>query len=160
MAITQKDIDWLKNDLANTNNPTVIFSHVPLDNVSEERQKREQENANDNNTDENSIDLASRFGYPKKGGTIRRILEKSNKVILAMSGHIHANRYREINGIHYITQQSLTSTYQQHYLVPSSTFSFLDLSDGKITVRLKGKASITIDNKLQKTYKLTPKQTL
>ncbi len=56
-----------------------------------------------------------------------------------MSGHIHANRQREINGITYICQQSWAHEYRKPYRVLSRTWSLLETDDDKITVTLRGK---------------------
>ena len=130
LSVGESDLDWLKTDLAATDKPTIVFSHVPLDNSSEQKDKIYPENRA----------LHGRFGYSIMGTKVRDIMEKSGKVILCMSGHLHDDSYREINGIHYITQQSLTHLHRDHYKIPSNSWSWLELEDGKITIRRMGKS--------------------
>jgi 3',5'-cyclic-AMP phosphodiesterase len=132
-----EDIAWLKADLEATDKPTIVFSHVPLDNNEQDDLYAKSLRGYD----------ANPFFYPE-GAAIRDILEKSGKVILCMSGHIHKNRYREINGIHYIVQQSLTQLWDRPprvdeirgpYRKPQEAWSFIELEDDKIVYMLKGK---------------------
>ncbi len=124
LEIDDKDIEWLEQDINKTKKPTVLFSHVPLTNG--------PELANENH------DIAGRF-YLEEVPRIRSILEKAGNVILCMGGHLHRNQHREVNGIHYITQQSLTHAWKKHYRVPSGAYSFVELDDNKISFRLRGK---------------------
>lgn len=129
-----EELAWLKADLAATAKPTVIFSHVPL--------------CNDKTDDARAAALrggpANPFFYPQ-GADIRAILEDSGKVILCMAGHLHRHRHREINGIHYVIQDSLTQTWRKKYRIPTGTFSFLELDDDKITIKIQGKAPKTLE---------------
>lgn len=133
LVVKKEDLNWLKKDLTATGKPTIVFSHIPLDNVSELR------------SDDGKDDVGARFGYPKKGATIRRIMEDSGKVVLCMSGHIHQNRERIINGIPYIAQQSWAHQYNERPYKPlSRTWSLLEIDDKEIRLTLKGS--------LKKTY--------
>jgi hypothetical protein len=91
------EIQWLKDDLAKTSLPCILFSHIPLDNLPGETV--------------HDKDDPAKWIFPShydEGEEIRKILEDSGKVRLCMAGHRHLNRHREINGIHYIIHQSLT----------------------------------------------------
>jgi len=136
LLLQDSDIEWVRQDLAGTTKPTVVFSHVPLDDVSE-RIMREIP------AGEQHKIIANRFGFAEKGPALRAAMEQSGKVVLCMSGHVHKNICREINGIHYITQQSLSHLYQDRFKIASRTFSFIELAADKIKVRLKGKAPKT-----------------
>ncbi len=136
LAMDDADLEWLHNDLQATDKPTVVFSHIPLFN----------EAMDDSEMSTWSGEIATRFFYPDSR-TIRRILEDSGKVVLCMSGHLHRKRHKEINGIHYISQQSFTHEHQKKYRVPSRAWSILDMEDDKITVSMQGK--------VRKTYELT-----
>ncbi len=132
IEVAEESITWLQKDLAKTKKPAILFSHVPLDNLNGEERAE-----------------VKKYFYWTQGSRIRKIMEDAGNVILCMGGHRHRNRHREINGIHYITQQSFTSQWREKYRIPSGTFSFLEAEDGKLTVELQGKFS--------KTYNLKPK---
>ena len=127
LRVTKDDLKWLKEDLENTDKPTIVFSHVPLDNVSETQAEK------------GYGEYAHKFGYPKMGKHIRKIMENSGNVVLCMSGNIHCNRYREINGIHYVSQQSFTHQYKEKYRGPSRAWSLIDIDDDKIKITRYGK---------------------
>lgn len=91
------EIEWLEKDLAETNLPCVVFTHIPLDNYPNETVL--------NKTDPTKWLFPSHY---EQGPKIRKVLEDSGKVMLCMAGHRHMNRHREINDIQYIIHQSLT----------------------------------------------------
>lgn len=66
---------WLRDDLAATDRPTIVFCHQRLD-------------------------VSGPHGV-KSGPLVRDILERSEKVLAVFQGHSHQNEYRELNGIHY-----------------------------------------------------------
>ncbi len=146
LHMSQEELDWLEKDLASTDKPTIVFSHVPLDN---------------DESDNKSGRAASKsdrlyFFYPE-GPQVREIMEKSGKVIMAMAGHRHTNRYREINGIHYITQQSLVQAYEKHYRKPHRAWTIIDIEDDEILVRLKGRAPMRLQGSMTKKFTLVPR---
>jgi 3',5'-cyclic AMP phosphodiesterase CpdA len=80
--IPQHELDWLRDDLARTDLPTIVCVHQPLD---------------------------SEFD-PNAGGPavvnnaeVRGLLSESGFVIAVFQGHDHENRYTAIDGIHYVT---------------------------------------------------------
>lgn len=146
LNVTAEDLEWLRQDLAATDRRTIVFSHVPLDNVAEGRAIAESEKLYDDTGQEVSPKnaqyrnmIAGRFGYPEQGAAIRKIMEDSGKVALCMSGHIHGNRRRDLNGVAYITQQALTHEHRKFYRVASGTYSLLEADDERIVIHLKGK---------------------
>jgi Icc protein len=160
MHIEQADMDWLRADLAAADKPAIVFSHVPLDNTGHD--DLDPEALKDNpwiTKDTPRAAIEGRFFYGE-GPEARKLMEESGKVILCMAGHAHRNRYQNINGIHYITQQSLTQTYQKKYRVPTHAWSMVDFEDGKITVRLKGHAPMRIQGRMLRTYTLAAKPVL
>lgn len=79
--IPAEQLAWLKNDLAATSLPTVVFTHQLL--------HRDQ-------SEEHTI---------KNASTVRSILEESGKVLAVFSGHDHHGDYAVINAIHYYVLQ-------------------------------------------------------
>jgi predicted MPP superfamily phosphohydrolase len=118
LAVGAGDLRWLRAQLTATDRPVILFSHVPLDNL--------------------AVKPGDAFSF-EQGPEIRRILEESGKVKLVMSGHIHRHRHREINGITYIAQQSLTRAYRRKYKVPSGAWSLLEADGDKISLAIDGK---------------------
>ena len=149
MTVTQADIDWLKKDLAATDKLTAFFCHMPLYISEDARAEQEREKGAQN--------IVSRFSL-QEAPQLRNILSQSGKVCIAMGGHRHKNCYDLIDGVHYITQQSMTSEYKEKYSVPTGTWSLLEFDDEEIKIRLYGKARMRMDGKLRRVYTLeTPK---
>lgn len=79
--IPAKQLKWLKNDLASTGHPVVVFVHQQLD---------------DND------------GYSVRNAVrVRRVLERSRKVLAVFQGHHHEGYYSHIKGIHYYTLKAM-----------------------------------------------------
>ena len=127
--LEEEALSWLKDDLDSTNLPSIIFTHVPLDNGS----------------------MKGNFYFDKsyphhahyselQGEEIREVLECSGKVILCLNGHTHWNAYHCIDGIHYVTIPSLTETFPTY---PSASESWTKLTIAKeIHVQVYGKLPI------------------
>ena len=88
--IGKEQVEWLKNDLATTDLPCIVFSHQSLENV-----ELGVENQNE----------------------IRAILEAANKtagfekVVACFSGHHHTDYAASINGIYYIQINSMSYSW-------------------------------------------------
>ncbi|NQU87522.1 MAG: metallophosphoesterase [Mariniphaga sp.] len=82
--IPGNQLEWLKKDIAQTNNYIIIFSHQSLEH----------------------------WGGVKNREKLREIFNDANKerkkVIACFCGHDHEDRYAEIDGIHYIGIRSLS----------------------------------------------------
>lgn len=98
LRYSDEDLAWLEADLTATELPTVVFTHVPLDDGS----------------------MIGNFYFEKyfaslasyrNSEQVRAVLEQSGKVILCVAGHTHWNKCNTIDGIHYLTLQSLTESY-------------------------------------------------
>jgi Icc protein len=109
------DLLWLEADLAKTDLPTIIFSHLPLDNGSMlgnfyfER-------------------LVPRGAHYAEGALARDIIERSGKVIACLAGHTHWNACNTIDGVHYITIHSLTESFTTHPY-PTGAFGILSVDE-------------------------------
>ena len=79
--ISQKELDWVKNDLAVSSRPVIVFVHQQLDGKGSHSVK---------NADE-----------------VRQIMQESEKVIAVFQGHNHAGHYSCIEGIHYYTLKAM-----------------------------------------------------
>lgn len=79
--IPQAQLDWLKQDLASTKLPCVVFVHQRLDGEG---------------------DLSV-----KNAAEVRKVLEEGHKVLAVFQGHHHEGGYNLINNIHYYTQKAM-----------------------------------------------------
>jgi len=75
--IPATEIEWLEADLEKTVHKTIAFIHQRLD-------------------------VEGHYAV-KNAADIRRVLEKSGKVLAVFQGHYHRNDLKEIGGIHYCT---------------------------------------------------------
>ncbi len=99
-SLAPTDLEWLRADLAATELPSIIFTHVPLDNGS----------MKGNFYFDKAYPHAG--AYPEaQGEAIRDVIERSGKVILCLNGHAHWNAYHGIDGTHYVTIPSLTESF-------------------------------------------------
>lgn len=132
-SLRDGDIEWLENDLSKTTLPTIVFSHVPLDNGSFKGnfyfEKAWPQHAS----------------YPaEQGERVREVLERSGKVILCVNGHAHWNAYHCIDGIHYVTIPSLTETFPTY---PNACESWAALTIGS-DIHLKVSGNLPIEYRL------------
>ncbi len=80
--IPVQELDWLRNDLAGTQLPTIVCIHQPLDSEFD----------------------ANAGGPPVvNNAEVQSLLSESGVVVAVFQGHVHENVYTEIDGIHYIT---------------------------------------------------------
>ncbi len=93
----QSDLDWLAADLAGTNLPAIIFTHVPLDGGSMHGNFYFDNNA--------------RFGGLPHHREIQDLIRRAGNVILCVAGHVHWNDVNFIDGIPHITVQSLSESF-------------------------------------------------
>lgn len=84
--IPQMQLDWLSEDLAATDLPTIVCVHQPLD---------------------VDFDLLSGGPAIANAEAVKTILSESGVVVAVLQGHEHENAYSEIDGIHYITFEAL-----------------------------------------------------
>jgi len=96
---------WLKADLKATTRKTVVFIHQPLDNE-------------------------NRWPGVKNAPDVRRILERSGKVLAVFQGHHHCGGYRRINGIHYSTMRAMVVGPGQN----NNSYALAHISAGGVKV--------------------------
>ena len=93
----RSDLAWLKEDLAASNLPTVLFSHVPLDGASM--------------TTNYYFDANAPFATYNNLDQIQQILLDSPNLRLCVAGHVHWNGLARLGGIPCLTVQSLTESF-------------------------------------------------
>lgn len=121
--IPKEQIGWLKNDLAKTNKPVVIFIHYGL--------------AEDNMKGNFWFEGESHHALIGNRVEIRQILEDSKKVKAVISAHQHWNRMHIYNGIPYFTVTSLVENFKNDG-IPSEAYTIVELDKNKIEVNVKG----------------------
>ena len=84
--IPQVQLDWLSEDLAATDLPTIVCVHQPLD---------------------VDFDLLSGGPAIANAEDVKAILSGSGVVVAVFQGHEHENAYSLLNGIHYVTFEGL-----------------------------------------------------
>jgi len=79
--VSEAELDWLRQDLAGTELPSIAFSHQQLGGLGM--------------TDVNNAEA------------VRTVLQESGKVLSSFDGHNHNGGYRAIEGIHYYTLKAM-----------------------------------------------------
>jgi HAD superfamily hydrolase (TIGR01450 family) len=126
------DLAWLETDLASTNLPAIIFTHIPFDDGS----------MAGNYYFERAPVGAAGYG---NAAAVRAVVERSEKVVLVVAGHVHWNAINTIDGIHYLTIQSLSETFTTHP-DPAGAWALLTVWTDRFHARIHGKdwASFTL----------------
>ena len=96
-SLTDGDIQWLADDLAATDLPAIVFSHVPLDGALMTGNFYFEANQH-----------CSQYGETEE---IRRVLREAGNVVLCVAGHVHWNKANSVDGIPYLSLQSLTESF-------------------------------------------------
>lgn len=93
-----EELRWLEADLASTELPSILFTHLPLDEGS----------MIGNYYFESAL---AGYAHYANAAQAREVIERSGKVILCLAGHTHWNARNTIDGIHYVTIHSLTESF-------------------------------------------------
>jgi len=80
-SVPARELDWLRQDLAASHGPVIVFIHQLLD--------------------------GKGAVYVKNASEVRRILEASGRALTVFQGHHHPGAYSQINGIHYYTLRGM-----------------------------------------------------
>lgn len=108
------DLEWLRAELAASAEPVLLFSHVPLGGGAMTGNYYFQENT-------------QYGGYLADGAAIRRTIVDSGKVKLCAAGHVHWNALHTVDGIPFLSIQSLTETCTTGE--PAAAWATLELDD-------------------------------
>ncbi len=96
-TLTVQDLAWLKADLAATNLPAIIFTHIPLDAASMIGNYYFQANP--------------QFATYSNALAAQQIISAAGNVAMCVAGHVHWNNLSRIDGVPYVTLQSLTESF-------------------------------------------------
>ncbi|MDQ7841347.1 MAG: metallophosphoesterase [bacterium] len=124
-AVERGDLDWLEADLRSTDLPAIIFTHIPFGGA--------------------SVVGNYYFGHNPPGGAeyrnasgIRDVLGCTESAVLAIAGHVHWNTLTTIDGIRYVTIQSLTETFTTHPH-PAGAWALLEMTPEGFHLEIKGR---------------------
>lgn len=101
-------LEWLKNDLANTDNPVILCTHQLLD------------------SDEGDH-------YVKNAAEVRRLLESHPGVLTVFQGHQHQGQYSQVNNIHYYTLKAMVEGSGEE----NNSYAIVEILDN-LTVMISG----------------------
>lgn len=122
------DLDWLARDLAATDLPTIVLSHVPLGGGAMTGNMYFQRNPE--------------FGGYPDGAAVREVLASTGHVVLGVAGHVHWNGLHTVDGVPHLTLQSLTESFTTDG-APAGAWATLEVDD-EIRWRVYGRDPIAL----------------
>ena len=129
-ALSDETLRWLEKDLASTELPVVVFSHQPLDG----------QPLIGNPIFE--VDYAA-DAHPNGHTGARRIMEMAGNVRLAVNGHTHWNHLTVVNGVPYLSVQSLVARTESGEAV--GAYAMLSLGEKDIKAHVFGRKPFEIN---------------
>lgn len=125
VRIPHAQLEWLGNDLAATSLPTVVLMH----HSASEQDLRDSFWFHD----------VPHLALVRERQELRAILEASGKVHAVFNGHVHRNHLDVINGIPYVTLQSLIENLDDDAPGrPAAAHTIVELDPARIVVRVHG----------------------
>lgn len=118
--IPEAQLKWLEADLVATTLPTVIYTHIPVD----------LQDMSQNYYFKNAPERA----FIGNMSSVRRVFEKSEKVIAVFSGHTHYYGTQEINGIRYVTIPSFSENDTEHR--PNRQYAIATTEERNVSVTI------------------------
>ena len=97
--IPPEELDWLKEKLASTTNPVIVFVHQLLDGEGKH--------------------------YVENAKTVRQILQSNNNVLAVFQGHNHGGDYSHKKNIHYYTLKAMVEGSG----VENNSYAIVDVHD-------------------------------
>lgn len=123
--ISTEQMQWLEAELRHCSDYTIVLVHHPLD--------------------EQSLvgnvwfEKYPHYCFVEERVALRKILKESGKVKAVFGGHVHQTSVSRIDGIYYVTIQSLVE--RTKYDAASSAWALLELQEGQLVMRLYGAES-------------------
>lgn len=106
--ILEEQTNWLIQDLATTRKPTIVLSHFTLFEY-----------------------FKGKFPYHVNNfAKFQQIFEESDKVKAVFHGHVHEEKFKEINGIHYITQYGMVD----YKGLENNSFAIVELDKKSVNI--------------------------
>ncbi len=123
------DLDWLAGTLAGTDQPTLLFSHVPLSG---------QAMIGNIWFEHDPAGAAYREQV-----SIRAVLAAARCPLAAFAGHVHWNSFCVVDGIPHLTLQSLTETFTTAP-EPSGCYGLLEVGGGMLQWTVRGLDALSL----------------
>ena len=131
--VSSKDYDFLKIALNEAKRPCIIISHHPFS---------EHDLTNNLGWYEKNIHRA----HTSNRKDIRKLVNRSNKVICYLNGHLHANYYSVIDGIPFFTIQSATDKLEDDR--PACSHAELFFDDEFIELKVHGNEPFYVKHRI------------
>lgn len=119
-CISEKEINWLKKDLAKNTLPCIIFTHYGL--------------AEDKQIGNYWFENEPQAGLIKNRKTIKKIIKKDNNVIAVFNGHQHWTKVLQEDGIDYYEVGSLTDNTEM-LGIPDGIYLKVELEDRNLKIK-------------------------
>lgn len=125
VRIPRAQLEWLANDLRRTDLPTVVLMH---------------HSASEQDLDDSFwFKGAAHLALVKERAELRAILARSGKVRAVFNGHLHRNHLDVIEGIPYVTIQSLIENLDEDAPGrPAAAHAVATITPSRIVVRVLG----------------------
>lgn len=130
LMLPDEDLRWLREAVESATYPAVLFSHVPIGGGSQTGNYYFSDRPE------------GRAEY-HNGVAARRIVTESNSVVLAVAGHTHWNTLQTVDGVHFVTIQSLTESYTTGS-APAGSWCRLELGE-KMRIDVVGLDPIALE---------------
>jgi Icc protein len=125
VSIPADQIEWARDVLARTERPAVVLMH----------HSASEQQLHDSRWFAKRPDLA----LVKERRELRRIFEESGRVKAVFNGHVHRNHLDVINGIAYVTFQSVIENVDDDAPGrPAAAYGVVRLTQERIVVRVEG----------------------
>ncbi len=119
--ISEEQLVWLEEDLSKTSLKSIVYCHFPIDN----------QNMDNNYYFKNAPDgssLGNRF-------FVRKVFEKSEKVLAVFSGHTHFFSEQIMKDIKYCTVPSFSENDGAHQ--PGGEYAIVTINDKDVNIEIK-----------------------
>lgn len=133
---SQATLEFVKSVLLTTEMPCIVFSHLPFSSSS----------MVGNYYFEEKFSFAYEY---KNANEMRAIIRQYGNVVAVVTAHVHWNSIVTIDGIHYLTVQSLTESFTTHPL-PANSWAVLKLSKDILDFNVEGNDPFSVKVKLKK----------
>lgn len=136
-TFSEAELEWMENDLASTELPTIIFTHVPF---------------NREIYDRTLFNNDPRRPNPLHWSNALAMLEivRESQTFLVCAGHTHWQDLHVEDDIIYLMLQSATDNMVTHPF-PSMAMAVVDIQDTKVGIKVRGRDSVQY--KLRRRYR-------
>lgn len=125
VSIGQDQLTWLEEDLARTQLPVLVLCHHPL--------------SEQDFDDSRWFSKAPHLALVKNRQEVRDVLRESGKVRLVVNGHVHRNHFDVVDGLPFVTVQSLVENLDDDAPgTPAAAYALITITPERALVRVKG----------------------